>query len=191
MATMILLPDGSSGHTSHWVENTGTHHFVLQSDDGDTSYVACSAYGRQLILTFANPSVLEASISSITSVRFLSSGRHTGRSGGADVSIAFNAPTFGFAEAVNYNSSPTTYETINGTARTTSDGSSAWTYSDLENLQMRMTKVGTDTVRISYLALEVTYVEAGYGNDVLGVDSGDITSINGIAVGNISKVNGV
>jgi len=193
MATMILLPDGSSGHTFHWTQfpGTDTHHGALDDDNGDTSYVQCSQNGRVIDVTYANPSVAEGSISSITSVRFLSTGRHTGRSGTADVDISFQTPSAGFSETVQYDSHFSSYETINGTSRTTSDGSNAWTYSDLEDLSLRLSKNGSNQVRMSYLALEVTYVEAGYGNDVLGVDSGDITSINGIEVGSISKVNGV
>ena len=53
-------------------------------------------------------------------------------------------------------------------------------------------KDGTVEVLLSYLALEVTYTEAvGYGNNVIGVASGDISKINGIATADISKVNGV
>ena len=39
--------------------------------------------------------------------------------------------------------------------------------------------------------LEITYASPGYGNDVSGIDSGDISTVNGIATANISKVNGV
>ena len=39
--------------------------------------------------------------------------------------------------------------------------------------------------------LEITYASPGYGNDIAGIDSGDISTINGIATANISKVNGV
>ena len=39
--------------------------------------------------------------------------------------------------------------------------------------------------------LTLTFAAVGYGNDVIGVDSGDISTINGIATANISKVNGV
>ena len=194
MATMILLPDGSSGHTFHWTANTGTHHDALDDDNGDTSYVQCSADARQLILTFADPSVAESAISSITSVRFLSTGRHTSRSGTADVDISFHQPTAGFSETVQYDAHPTSYETINGTARTSPNPlnlGGAWTYSNLENLSLKLTKNGTVEVRMSYLALEVTYVPASYGNSVGGVSSGDISKVNGIATGDISKVNGV
>ena len=184
MATMILLPDASSGHTSHWVENTSTHHGVLQSDDGDTSYVACSADGRRLVVEYANPSVSSGDIASITSVRFLSSGRHTGRSGTADVDISFLTPSAGFEETAEYDASPSSYETINGTARTTSDGSNAWTYSDLQNLSLRLTKNGTNEVYMTMLTLEVTYVPTApstYTSDDATILSGGVLELkNGI-----------
>ena len=193
MATMILLPDGASGHTSHWAVNTGTHEDALGSDDDDTSYVACSAANRYLVVTYANPSVAEGDITSIDSVRFLSSGRSTHRTTASEVNILFSNPLGNPVETVSYDKHASSYETINGTARATSDGSAAWTYSDLENLSLRCTKNGSIEVRLSYLALEVTYTAAavGYGNDVIGVASANIGSINGIATADISKVNGV
>ena len=196
MATMILLPDGASGHTSDWVANSPfTHEGALTTDNGDVSYVACSVDGRRLVVTYANPSVAEAAIdfTQQVSVRFLSSGRSTNRRFASLVDVAFNAPTYGFIETMSYDVHASSYETLNGTARTTSDGSTAWTYSDLEALELRMTKNGTNEIYMSYLALEVTYTEAavGYGNDVLGVASGDISTINGVATADISKVNGV
>ena len=157
MATMILLPDGSSGHTYHWAANTGTHENCLDDDNGDTSYVACSSDSRSLTVTYANPSVAEEDIASIDSVRFLSSGRSTHRTTDSEVDILIVNPLGNPSEIVSYDNHFSSYETINGTARTTSDGSAAWTYSDLENLSMRCTKNGSIQVRLSYLALEVTY----------------------------------
>ena len=55
MSLVTLYPDGESGHTYHWTVNTGTHHDALREADGDTSYVATSANGRYLDLTFDNP----------------------------------------------------------------------------------------------------------------------------------------
>jgi hypothetical protein len=49
---------------------------------------------------------------------------------------------------------------VNGIGRATSDGSAAWTYSDLENLSMKCIKNGSEGVRLSYLVLVVTYTEA-------------------------------
>jgi len=195
MATMILLPDGASGHTLTWVANTGTHAEALDDDNGDTSYVACSGNGARLIVTFANPSVAEAAIdfTQTVSVRFLSSGRSTNRRFPSLVDIAFQTPTAGFSETMSYDAHSSSYETLNGTARTTSNGSAVWTYANLENLSMKLTKNATNEIRLSYFALLVTYIPApvGYGNDVIGVASANISKINGIATADISKVNGV
>ena len=159
MPTMTLLPDGTAQNTG-WLANTGTVHDALDDDNGDTSYVHTTSDGRYLDITCADPSVVEGDIASITSVKFLSSGRSTDRSNPALVDIAFAAPTAGFSETCSYDVHASSYETILGTARTTSDGSNAWTYSDLENLQMKCTKNGIVQVRLSYLALKVSYVAA-------------------------------
>jgi len=163
---MILLPDGASGHTADWVANIGTHAECLDDDNGDISYVACSTDGRRLTVTYANPSVAEADIASITSVQYLSSGRSTNRRNASVVTISFSAPTLYFADIVSYDSHAFSYETINGDVNTTSDGSNAWTYSDLENLEMRLDKNGTEEVRLSYFVLEVTYIPAAVDNSV-------------------------
>ena len=196
MATMILLPTGVSGNTSHWEDVPATtHHDALDDDNGDTSYVWTAGNLRQITLGFADPSVAEADITSITSVRFLSSGRSTHRSNPALVDISFVTPFAGYSETMSYDAHRSNYETLNGTVRTypkPTDASSVWEYDDLENLALKMTKNGTVEVRVSYLAIEVTYEEAaGYGNLVSGVASGDISSINGVATANIEKVIGV
>jgi len=167
MATMILLPNADGAAHVQWVDvGEGTHHDCLDDDNAATSYVKCSADARQMIIEYANPSVAEANIASIDSVRFLSSGKSVHRTDPSVVSISFEAPTAGFAEVASYDAHRTNFETINGTARTTSDGSNAWTYSDLENLEMKCTKVLSVEVYLSYLALEVTYTEAAADNSV-------------------------
>ena len=137
---MILLPNATGTTHVQWVAvGEATHHECLDDDNAATSYVKCSADSRIMTIEYADPSL---------------------------VTIAFNAPTAGFGEGASYDAHRTNFETINGTARTTSDGSSAWTYSDLENLEMKCTKVITVEVYLSYLALEVTYTEAGADNAV-------------------------
>ena len=167
MATMILLPDATGAAASEWV-NVGdaAHHLCLDDDNAATSYSKCSTDARSMTIEYADPSVAEADIASIDSVRFLSSGKAAHRTDPSLVAIAFAAPTAGFSETVSYDAHRTNFETINGTARTTSDGSSAWTYSNLEDLEMLCTKSGTVEVYLSYLALEVRYTEAAADNAV-------------------------
>ena len=167
MATMILLPDATGTTHSEWVAvGESYHHQCLDDDNAATSYVKCSTDTKIMVIEYANPSVAEADIASIESVRFLSSGKSVHRSDPSLVVISFAAPTVGFLETVSYDAHRTNFETINGTARTTSDGSSAWTYSNLEDLEMRCVKSATIEVYLSYLALEVTYTEAAADNSV-------------------------
>ena len=160
MATMILLPDDTGAVQAEWVAvGEATHHECLDDDNAATSYVKCSGDTRTMIIEYANPSVAEADIASIDSVRFLSSGKANHRTDPSRVSISFEAPTAGFAENADYDAHRTSFETINGTARTTSNGVAAWTYSNLEDLELKCTKALTVEVYLSYLALEVTYTE--------------------------------
>ncbi len=167
MATMILLPNATGATHPEWVAvGEATHHECLDDDNAATSYVKCSTDTRQMIIEYANPSVAEADIASIDSVRFLSSGKAVHRTDPSVVSISFEAPTAMFAETASYDAHRSSFETINGTARTTSDGFNAWTYSDLENLEMKCTKAFIIEVYLSYLALEVTYTEAAADNAI-------------------------
>ena len=162
MPTMTLLPNGTDSNTGWVIVGEGTVHDALDDDNDDTSYVTTSTNGKRIILDFADPTVAEGDIdfSAGISIRFTSSGRCPARGvSGSDVVIKFQTPT-GFDETINYANSAVNYETENGTARTAKPDSSAWDYSDLEDLQMRCTKSGTANVRLSYLALEVTYTEA-------------------------------
>ena len=161
MATMILLPNATGISSAHWIAvGESTRHECLDDDNDGTSYVKCNDNNVYMIIEFANPSVAEGDIASIDSVRFLSSGKSVHRSDPSLVSIRFEAPTSGFAQICSYDAHRTNYETINGTARTTHDGTHNWSYSNLEDLEMRCTKSGTVEVYLSYLALEVTYTEA-------------------------------
>jgi len=169
VATMILLPDDTGVTSYQWVAvGEGTHHQCLDDDNDGTSYVKCTAAGREMTIEFANPSVAEANIESITNVQFISSGRAIHRTEPALVAIEFEAPAgvSAYSETMSYDAHRASYETINGTARITYDGIHDWTYANLEDLELKCTKI-TDTspapaveVYLSYLALRVTYVEA-------------------------------
>ena len=166
MATMILLPNGSSSVSSDWITVPVTFPVtppeeVLDDDNGATSYVKCDDNNETMIIEFANPSVAEGDIASIDSVRFLSSGRSTHRITSSRVAFDYEVPSGNPQQIAFYAATRSAFTTVNGIARPYSDGSSAaWTYSDLEALEMKCTKAQTTEVYLSYLALEVTYTEA-------------------------------
>ena len=161
---MILLPTITDTiQTPYWLTFplATNAHDCLDDDNGDTSYCVSSSNARYMILGFANPPVIEGDIDTITSVRFLSSGRSTDRRNASLLDIDYETPSGNPTETCSYDSHPSSYETINGIARSDADGSSGgWSYADLENLEMRCTKNGTSQLRLSYLALEVTYTPA-------------------------------
>jgi hypothetical protein len=158
MPTMTLLPDSTATADVEWaaIPIPITRYEALQTDNGDTSSVQCSVDGKRMILGFDNPSVAEGDIdfSAGISIRFVSSGRSTARRTASDVIIKFQTP-FGFDETCSYDPHSSSYETINGTARTAKPDSSAWDYSDLEDLQMRCTKFAT--VEVTQHFLEQTF----------------------------------
>ena len=161
MATMILLPNDDSSVSSDWIPVGETEAWECLDDDNDgTSYVKCNDGLEHMIIEFANPSVAEADIDTIDAVRFLSSGKANHRTNPSTVRHTFEVPSGNPNEDVSYDAHRTNFETINGTSRTTSDGSSAWTYANLEALEMRVSKLNTIEVHLSYLALEVTYTSA-------------------------------
>ena len=168
MAEMILLPNGTGAVATQWIAvGESTHHECLDDDNDDTSYAKCSANGRTMIIEYADPSVAEADLASITRIRFLSSGRAVHRTDPSIVDIAFYSATdhSGYEETASYNAHRSSYETINGNFRTTSfETSTDWTYEELEDIRMLCTKDGTVQANLSYLAIEVTYVAAAADN---------------------------
>ena len=162
MATMTLLPNGSNNESSDWII-VGAVSFedALDSDDGITSYVKCDDINETFQMEFAAPSVAEGDIASIDSVRFLSSGKSAHRSNSTRCSFLYYVPSGNPAENTVYPAHRTDFTTINGTARAYSDGSSAaWTYANLEDLQIRCTMASIVELYLSYFAMEVTYTEA-------------------------------
>ena len=197
MATFIMLPDGVTG-TNEWKNPShGTcSHTNVDSDDGDTDYCYETQNSHEVTFTLAAPGVAEASIDSITSVQVKLSAAYSDTNVG--VTRFTSTQTGGMISngfSTHNVSSGNSYSTYSGVAETTFNGTNAWTYGALGDLQIKLDKVLDVTARtilkVSYLYVEVTYVEAGYGNDVIGVDSDDIAKVNGIASANIAKVNGV
>ena len=163
MATMILLPDATGSASFHWITvgvGISDPHEALVNDNGSTSYVKCDNDTAYMVIEYADPSVAEADIASIESVRFLSSGKSSHRLNPAAVSVGYQVPSGNAAESCSYDAHRTNYETINGTARTTKDGTHDWDYAALESLEMICIKTFAVEVYLSYLALEVTYTPA-------------------------------
>ena len=197
MPTFIMLPTGTDGGTNEWIASGGGACAAtdVDNDNGDTQYCAEDRTSHEVTFTMAAPSVAEAAIDEISSVRISLSAAYTATSGFGTLLRSYQTGTGisnGFSDHTiviggSYANYAGDVETGNGTG--------VWTYANLEALEIKLDKIfntaSRKEVRVSYLSAEVTYTPAGYGHDVIGVDSGDISTVNGIATANISKVNGV
>ena len=194
MATVNLHP--SSTVSNQWTifSGDGTVHGVL-SDTADGSAIRDNAQNQTAIVELDD----FTAGGTIDSIRHYIRGfKHNTRSGDVEVQVIIenSSGTTLYSENHQLLFNGYTPQDFNGTARTTSDGSSAWTTSDLNALRLNINTSPEDPPGFSFANvvkayIEVTYTPGGYGNSVMGVDSGDIAKINGIATADISKVNGV
>ena len=195
MATFNMTVDGY--HHSAWGVSFGDSlPSAITTDDDNSSYVWETSDGDDIYFTFAAPPVASAQIASITSLQVFIKAAYTHASNTNALDVKFST-SGNDADTITV-SGGSSYALYNGLAKILQDPppiGSAWAYSDLESLQVQFEKNGAadirKQIRVSYLYVTVTYVPTGYTNDVMGVDSGDISTINGIATANISKVNGV
>tara|TARA_R100000008_G_C3558533_1_gene154643 strand:- start:32 stop:613 length:582 start_codon:yes stop_codon:yes gene_type:complete len=193
MATVNLHPNSTDSNQWTIVGGSGTVHQNL-ADSDDTSLVRDNANGRTFEISLDDYSAG----GTINSIRFYIRGvMFNARSGNTDIRVRISdSSTTYYTEEVTLNfTSGYAPEDHYGTARTTYDGSNAWTDGILDGIKLNVATIedppGPAFAQINKAYIEVTYTPAGYGNDVMGVDSGDISSINGVATANISKVNGV
>ena len=168
MATMTLTPDGLAASPG-WAANTGTINAALVANDGDSTYAEAGTDTETSTLTFSAPSVAEGAISSITSVQILTYGRYPARgSGGEDVDFQYEVGAGTLStETLNYPNSAF-HNARNGAVQTSPPAGGAWSYSNLEDVEIKMTKNGASSpeVRVGMVNLLVTYVEAAGDNSV-------------------------
>jgi hypothetical protein len=169
MATMTLTPDGLAASPG-WAANTGTINAALVANDGDTTYAEAGTNTETCTLTFSAPSVAEGDIASITSVQFLTYGRFPARgSGGTNVDFLYEiGASSGLGETINYPNSAV-YGSRDGTVRTVNIAGSAWSYGNLEDIELKLTKNGASSpdVRITMVTLLVTYEEAAAADNAI------------------------
>ena len=185
MAIAYLNPASATTNTN-WDSST-----VSELDQGETSNTwKTTANNADLIVTLDDFD--NTGVSSITSVQVILVGNYDSRSGfwSASTSITNSSGTSYYNEILTVPAGRTA-STLSGTVRTTSDGSAAWTDSDLDGMKLRVTSADcTDKGQMIQFYIKVIYA-TGYGNTVNGVASANIGKVNGVATANISKINGV
>ena len=194
MATVNLHPSSTVSNDWNTVYPSaplGSAHGNL-ADSGDLTYISTPDQNDTCILQLDD----YTSGGTITSIRFYIRGvKFNTRGGDTDIQVKIenSGGTALYSENVTLNfTSGYAPEDHYGTARTTSDGSSAWTDSDLDGLRLNINTSPEDPdlvsqARVFKANIEVTYTPDGYGNEVIGVSS--IEEVNGTA--NVEEVIGV
>ena len=204
MATFIMLPDGVTGTNNwkNWCSNPNLNlcgaadHTLVDDDTATNSYIHETMNNQVVTFTMADPSVVEGDIDTINSVTVKIKAQYDQSSVTKDLKVEQTGGSISNGSDT-HTVNDDVFPLYTGTAEQYSTGTTAWEYSDLEDLQVKLTTIDRANrfyyYKVSYIYAEVDYVAAaaGYTNDVMGVDSGDIGKVNGIATANISKVNGV
>ena len=187
MAIAYLNP-AAAVTNSNWDSST-----VSELDQGETSNTWQSTnQPADLVVTLDDFDYAGLGASSITSVQLILVGNYDARSGfwTANTEIQNSGGTALYSENLTVPAGRTA-STLSGTVRTTSDGSTAWTDSDLDGMRTRVLSLNcSDKGQMAQFYIKVIY-ETGYGNAVNGVAAANISKINGVATASISKVNGV
>tara|TARA_R100001509_G_C4884231_1_gene221356 strand:- start:6675 stop:7250 length:576 start_codon:yes stop_codon:yes gene_type:complete len=182
-----IVPDATTQPNPAWTG--GLPHQQLDAADGN--FISCATPGEKFNVSFGN---LTSDIASINSIVFGIQGGVDlvrGVTANASFTILDSSDSVLYA-AENKNFDDTTFATVQaGTTRTTSDGSTAWTESDVNGLRMQVKfnsiTPGGGSFKLNFLKIDVDYVE--FVDPNAGPYNNSANSIH-IASGNISIVSG-
>ena len=165
MATVNLHP--SSTVSNDWTISggSGTVHENL-ADSSDTSLIRTQDQNDYAIVELDDLDYSGLNIASIDSVRFYVRGvLYNARSGNTDIQVRMqnsSAVTL-WNETITLNfTGGYAPEDHYGTARTTSDGSTSWTVSDIDGLRLNINTSPEDPPGPSYAQFVKAYVEVTY-----------------------------
>ena len=169
MATVNITPDATISNDWTIVGGSGTVHQNL-ADSSDTSLIRTQDQNDVAIVTLLN-SASYASPATIDSIRFYVRGvLFNARSGNTDIQVVLTdatAVTY-YAETVTLNfTAGYAPEDHYGTARTTSNGSTAWTTSDINGLRLNINTNPEDPSGAGYAQVVKAYVEVTYTEGVV------------------------
>ena len=155
-----IVPDATTEGHPTWTSNP---HLQLDADDSNEATIAGAQTGRNFTVSFGN---LTSDIVSINSIQFSIIGFVGALRGVAGVCSfdLLNASDSSYSLSEDKTFTDTTLNTTQaGTERTTSDGSTAWTESDVNGLRMKVTFSSiantSGTMNLNHLYIDVDYVE--------------------------------
>ena len=166
MATVNILPNADVSNSPAWTIGTGSDVYAVLDDDdtghvtSDASDIEATATGKQCIVNMEDHGL--AGGTTINSVQGVVKHNNRGRgtSYTIEMKISHSGGTY-YAEDIS-GSGRSSWETATLTARTTSDGSTAWSLGEIDGLQMglKLTAISGGTVGITYAYFIIDYTAA-------------------------------
>ena len=189
MATVVLNPSSISS-VAGW-ESGGSTASELDKDETSNQWVGNFGVTAKMTLeldNFDNTGVASIDQVQTTFVAYLGNARSGTITATTNIR---NGNTGLYSEDITVTANGGNFATYNGTARTTTDGSTAWSDTVIDALRLEVlfaTPAGKTYVQQAYVT--VTFTESsGYGHAVSGLAAASINKINSLATANIGKVN--
>ena len=163
MATVNLLPNANI--SNDWDYSTGSSAFALLNQDHtgivatDTQYIKSSTSGDECVVGFTDFTEDHSAINSVQAVLRVGN-NNRGGSGRYAAEIQDSSGTLWASENSGPISAQINYVTETKTARTTSNGSDAWTQSILNDIRMEIELTfigGSGFSRVTYAYFIVDY----------------------------------
>ena len=192
MPIEIIVPDAVTTPHPTWTEtdgSTGNVNLALD-DEFDSNKALCAGTntGNHFIVSFGN---LTSDIASINSIQFSTIGFVGILRGVAGVCSfdLLNASDSSYSLSEDKTFTDTTISTLQaGTERTTSDGSTAWTESDVNGIRMKVTWA-TENNAACELSLDHLYIDVDYNVPLAPTYDSTVNNIH-CTSGNINVTSG-
>ena len=166
MATVNLLPDADISNSPAWTIGTGSDVYAVLDDDDtghvgtDSSDIEATAVGKICEVRMADHSL--AGGTTINSVQAVVKHNNRGRGTSYIIQVKINHSGGTYYTETISGSGQASWVSTSQTARTTSDGSTAWSLGEIDGLQMNLelTAISGGTVGITYAYFIIDYTAA-------------------------------
>ena len=176
MATVNIFPNADVANSPAWTISSGSDVWAMLDDDdsgnvsSDSSDIYATAFGKVCVVSMQDllSGLSGATINSVTGVV-----KHNNNTRGQTYEIAMKIGHSGglyYSEGTGTVSAALSWQTTTFTERTTSDGSSAWTFAEINGLVMHLSlnahSGGTTGITYAYFIIDYTEAAAAEDNAV-------------------------
>ena len=195
MPIAYIYPDSTVANNNWTVPGVATLHAVLATTDytntspDDNDDITTTTDGANFTVTLEDFSFSSNNVDSINSITVQLHHYNETKGNTSNYGVVIEEASSGtdyYSETSSTPSPSDWYQEIDLTARTTSDGSAAWTESDINGLQLIVTgNVSAGTLRLNYVRVAIDYdipLPTYESGESMKVEEGTIIFDDGITI---------